>query len=414
MRRKFLVILTTAMLCPLASMGQGWNVELVGIVDSLFYAYDVAIQGNYGYVVSDVQGLTIIDISTSTAPQVIGYCDIIGSPKAITVSGNYAYIAAYEEGLRIINISNPAVPFEVGNYNTPGQSWEVVVEADYAYVADDDEGLRIINISNPTLPNEIGYYDTLICARGVAVDGNYAYVADDEGLCIVDISNLATPFRCGYCITEGIAHGVSIFGNYAFVADWYAGLRIINITNPSSPFECGDSGPEYAQKVTIYGNYIYVGAWINGLSILNITNPTSIYEVGNYNTVGYVFGLKASNNYIYVADFDYFEIFDCSQALSVDNSPFDLKPLTFYLLPCYPNPFNNETTITYTLPQDGEVSLKVFDLQGREVAALGTGHQALGTHSMVWNAEGMASGVYFIRLMVDGRWSMARKVVLMK
>ena len=89
-------------------------------------------------------------------------------------------------------------------------------------------------------------------------------------------------------------------------------------------------------------------------------------------------------------------------------------PVQFRLYPAYPNPFNPKTTIRFDLPSAGQVELKVYDVTGREVAALGTGHWALGQHSVVWNAEEMSSGMYFVRLAVDDRESMVKKVVLMK
>ena len=98
---------------------------------------------------------------------------------------------------------------------------------------------------------------------------------------------------------------------------------------------------------------------------------------------------------------------------AMDKSDIGL-PEKFSLEPNYPNPFNQQTTISFDLPVAGDISLKVFDITGREVAALGIGHWALGRHSVVWDAEGVASGVYFVRLTVDGQKSMVRKVVLMK
>ncbi len=107
-------------------------------------------------------------------------------------------------------------------------------------------------------------------------------------------------------------------------------------------------------------------------------------------------------------------ILTTSVITSVENPSLDLAPLTFDLLPCFPNPFNSTTVISFDLPASGDVKLAVYDITGREVQVLGTGHWALGKHSVVWNADGCVSGVYFIRLMADGRWLMARKVVLMK
>ena len=89
-------------------------------------------------------------------------------------------------------------------------------------------------------------------------------------------------------------------------------------------------------------------------------------------------------------------------------------PRQFALHPVYPNPFNATAVINFDLPAAGDIKLAVYDNNGREVHALGTGHWASGTHSVVWDASGQASGVYFVRLTVDGGQSAVRKVVLMK
>jgi len=91
-----------------------------------------------------------------------------------------------------------------------------------------------------------------------------------------------------------------------------------------------------------------------------------------------------------------------------------LPSKSFTLFPPSPNPFNSSTAISFTLDQPGEVKLAVYDLLGREITRLETRDLSLGTNTVVWDASGQSSGVYFVRLMVDGRWSMARKVVLMK
>lgn len=64
----------------------------------------------------------------------------------------------------------------------------------------------------------------------------------------------------------------------------------------------------------------------------------------------------------------------------------------------YPNPFNPTTTICFTLPQRAYVRLKVYDVLGREVVTLVEGELNPGEHSVIFNAKGLASGVYFYRL----------------
>jgi hypothetical protein len=68
------------------------------------------------------------------------------------------------------------------------------------------------------------------------------------------------------------------------------------------------------------------------------------------------------------------------------------------LLTSYPNPFNAQTTIRYTLPAASDITLDVFDITGRKIETLVSGHQEAGEHQVVWNAEGKPSGVYFYRI----------------
>jgi photosystem II stability/assembly factor-like uncharacterized protein len=96
-------------------------------------------------------------------------------------------------------------------------------------------------------------------------------------------------------------------------------------------------------------------------------------------------------------------------------------PLQFALGQNYPNPFNPTTTITYTIPTSSSVSIKLLDLMGGEVAVLLSEQLPPGTYSQEWNAAGMASGVYFCRLLASpsttgesGTFTQIRKLMLMK
>jgi hypothetical protein len=73
-------------------------------------------------------------------------------------------------------------------------------------------------------------------------------------------------------------------------------------------------------------------------------------------------------------------------------------PTEYGLAQNFPNPFNPETVIPYALPVRSEISLRVFDVLGHEVAVLASGLQEAGYHSAVWNAKNFSSGVYFCRL----------------
>jgi hypothetical protein len=78
----------------------------------------------------------------------------------------------------------------------------------------------------------------------------------------------------------------------------------------------------------------------------------------------------------------------------------------------YPNPFNPATTLSFTLPQPSFVTLRVYDLLGREVETLVDGLQPPGEHRISWNANGLAGGVYFCTL-TTGRTTLTQKLVLL-
>ena len=115
-------------------------------------------------------------------------------------------------------------------------------------------------------------------------------------------------------------------------------------------------------------------------------------------------------------------IYSDTSLAAVSKPEISLSVAEFTLHQNYPNPFNTATTLSFNLLSSGRVSLKVFDITGREVQSLVNGQLSLGKHSVVWNAEGLACGVYLVRLSVDGgQWTVyggeqktVRKVVLVK
>lgn len=88
-------------------------------------------------------------------------------------------------------------------------------------------------------------------------------------------------------------------------------------------------------------------------------------------------------------------------------------PAVFALGQNFPNPFNPTTTINYSVPQTGTVTLKVYNILGQEVATLFSGVQQIGNHTAVFDGSRFASGVYFYRLEA-GNNTMTKKLVLMK
>jgi hypothetical protein len=102
----------------------------------------------------------------------------------------------------------------------------------------------------------------------------------------------------------------------------------------------------------------------------------------------------------------------------VDNIPVSITnettiPVEYALSQNYPNPFNPVTKITFALPVQGLVSLKVYDITGREIAKLVNEVKPAGYHSVEFNGNSLSSGVYFYRIEAND-FVQTRKMLLVK
>ncbi|MGE5810494.1 MAG: T9SS type A sorting domain-containing protein, partial [Ignavibacteria bacterium] len=91
----------------------------------------------------------------------------------------------------------------------------------------------------------------------------------------------------------------------------------------------------------------------------------------------------------------------------------ELKVNSFRLSQNYPNPFNPATTITYSLPKNSIVTLKIYDILGKKIATLVNEEKQSGTYNATWDARDAASGVYFYKI-TAGEYSKVNKMMLLK
>lgn len=99
---------------------------------------------------------------------------------------------------------------------------------------------------------------------------------------------------------------------------------------------------------------------------------------------------------------------------SVDNNSCEQEAIkTFQLNQAYPNPFNSYTSIHFSISYNSDVSLKIYNLLGKEVATLIKGKRQAGNHVISFNRTGLSSGVYLYRMMAD-HFMETKKFLLLK
>ena len=109
-------------------------------------------------------------------------------------------------------------------------------------------------------------------------------------------------------------------------------------------------------------------------------------------------------------NFDNFTFTSTITSVSGDSSRI---PKSYELSQNYPNPFNPSTVINYKLVNPGNVILKVYDMLGKEVATLVNEQQGAGSHSVIFNASNLSSGMY-IYVLKTGEFMAKNKMMLVK
>jgi hypothetical protein len=176
-------------------------------------------------------------------------------------------------------------------------------------------------------------------------------------------------------------------------------------------------------KFLYSGNPIENSGWLNTVTgrevLLMSTGPFKLQkDVPQDIYVTYVIGQGSSpTNSIEMAMSNTIEgrrIFDKNldeTVLAVEDETIGVSK--FELNQNYPNPFNPVTNIKYSVAEFGRITLKVYDLLGKEVASLVNEEKHPGSYSVIFNASNLASGIYFYRLQAGGQ-SLSKKLLLIK
>lgn len=172
-------------------------------------------------------------------------------------------------------------------------------------------------------------------------------------------------------VTEG---NDAMYGSFGCVADRYGRVHLVVKGDTTLYYYVfSDNSWSPAQQVPLGGTYpLFVALAISPSQVLHLVWS----------------GWDSVSTGVYYSQRDI--------ALSAKSAPEGL-PRSYSLRPSFPNPFNPSTEIVFELPEASSVSLRVFDVLGREVATLVQGVYEAGSHRVVFNAQSNASGVYFAR-----------------
>jgi len=225
----------------------------------------------------------------------------------------------------------------------------------------------------------------------------YMYVCDEivsptvGKMNIWDISNPTSYIQVGTWnptnITTADVHNMTVYGNYGVIANYTAGIRLVDLSNPAVPNEI---------------------AWYDTYPSNNAAAFNGCWEIFMFPSKKIIgsdiqTGLYVVKPTITITDIGY------------NNFASTEVPSSMQLKQNYPNPFNPSTKISFSIPKNSFVSLKVYNLSGKEVANLVNDRRDGGNYEVNFDAGkyGLSSGVYFYTLQAGDKIE-TKKMMLVK
>ncbi|MBN1154483.1 T9SS type A sorting domain-containing protein [candidate division KSB1 bacterium] len=258
---------------------------------------------------------------------------------------------------------------------------DVSYEGDYSVLLhewdDNDDEMVFYSIPVPAEPNE--WYMVSVMAKTDSVNIDEAYFPSNV---VFDRDNN----RLGMCF---FYHKAPILNSWDLTGggdQFYYFDQRVEMSEDWVQYKIISKAPEDAAGISVrarFTSYCVGKVWYDNFAVhpVEISQlPTGVRETSNYATI-------------------------------------DI-PQEFALGQNYPNPFNPVTTILYTTPKDGDISVEVYNVLGKKIKTLFTGYQQAGNHEIQWDGlddsgAQMASGVYFVTLR-SGQFVTAKRMTLMK
>lgn len=212
---------------------------------------------------------------------------------------------------------------------------------------------------------------------------------------------------------------MSITHNPVTSAEEQVTVTITAVITSPHPINKGTGGPRVYYKVN-NGNFSGVIFNYNNLDTFKFTIPgqpagvTVSYYIAAQDTLGrFVASLPAGGKGLNppggTAPGTFFS-YIVNPVGIVSNT----EPAEYKLSQNFPNPFNPSTNITYSVKKSSEIRIAVTDILGREIIELVNGRHIAGVHSVRFNPSGMASGIYYYSMFVDGSLFDSKKMILIK
>jgi hypothetical protein len=362
----------------------------------------------YGYAYWE-GGFYSVDGENSEAPVTADHLNINSNSMTIWVETkeNFIYVSGLNTAVSVVDVSDPANMIEIATYNPPnlhgGEVLGSYLSGNHLFLVD-WEGFHIYEIQENGELNYITHFfaNTMAVPLCITTQGDYAYLgfdANDGGsLMTVDISNPNNPQEVDYLSIPDNAMSIIANGDYLYVGDGNGYIVTLDISDPAAPqidglellFEWTN-----ISALRIINNTLFA---TNGHCFAFLMEGDDLIQVGEYipdNDEYYVCDVaQRDDNTLFVAKAGYgIAIVTYNYSTQIDNNSKNT-----YNCFNYPNPFIDNTTITFENPNNGKVNLSIYNSVGQEVFTVIDEVLPAGTYNKEINTDRLKSGIYFYNL----------------
>lgn len=382
------------------------NIHEVDFLTGLNSAWrEMKTYSHYAYIVSEATDSRLQIVDLQYLPDSVSLVKTWGytgytKTHSISQSGHYLYLNGGNSnsvgGITILDVIDPVNPVKLGQW-TSLYVHDCRVVNDTIYAANISDGkVSIINSTNKSALSTVVTFDNLPNSgphnTALSTDRKRLYVTDEIGsapyvLKLWNIENKSNPTYISSWqpagITTSIVHNIESYGDYAVIAHYTAGIRIVDISDPNAITEV---------------------AWYDTYPSNNGTTYNGCWGVYMFPSGKIIASDRQTGLYVIKTNFP---------LTGISNTVTNTIPDNFKLSQNYPNPFNPTTNLEFGISNLEFVSLKIFDLQGKEVATLVNSELKPGTYKYEFDGSGLSSGIYFYKL-TSGSFSETKQMILLK
>jgi len=300
--------------------------------------------------------------------------------------------------LTVFSLADPLHPEEV---------WNMEIEPEYFYLKyhegllalyDWEGSIMLLDAEDRAQPNYLTeildaspHYIHLTRGRLYVVNSTEPPV-----LLVYDLDDPERPVLAGQYRGLEFGYGLTSLGQRIYASDGNHGVIVLDAADPTNIRRIASTPTNWATDVFVSDSLLYLADADRGLKIFDITTSVLPTYLGHLETPGWAYELFVRDGICYIND-DYDLTIARYIPLDVGGRPFE-PPLTFFLAPAYPNPFNSAAQLTFGLAAPGWARLSIFDAAGRFVLKQDWPDIQPGRHKFLWNASSRPAGVYIFRL----------------